>query len=116
MVRNLARAKKVCIRMSRILSREGTAPRVSGFFFKAVIQAVLTFGADTWVVTPHMRKSLGGFKIQVAIWLTGKLPRKRTDEKWIYTSKAAAREETRFLRMEEYVNQCQNTVVKYITT
>ena len=48
-VKNLSRARKVWSRMSRILSREGAAPRVSGFFFKAVVQAVLLFGAETWV-------------------------------------------------------------------
>ena len=50
-VRNLAQAKTVWRRMSRILSREGATPRVSALFFKAVIQAVLIFGAETWVVT-----------------------------------------------------------------
>ena len=40
--------------MSRILSREGAKPRVFGFFFKAVVQAVLIFGLETWVVTPGM--------------------------------------------------------------
>ena len=59
-VRNLSRSKKLWIRMSRILSREGADPQVSGLFFKAVIQAVLIFGTETWVVTPRMGKSLGG--------------------------------------------------------
>ena len=30
-----------------ILSREGAYPKVSGHFFKAVVQAVLMFGAET---------------------------------------------------------------------
>ena len=46
--------------MSRILSREVATPRVSGLFFKAVIQAVLIFGAEIWVVTPRMGTALGG--------------------------------------------------------
>ena len=29
-------------------------------FFKAVVQAVLLFGSETWVVTPRMGKALGG--------------------------------------------------------
>ena len=33
--------------MSRILSREGATPRVSGFFFKSVIKVVLLFGRET---------------------------------------------------------------------
>ena len=36
-VRNFAWVKTVWSRMSRILSREGATPRVSGFFFKSVI-------------------------------------------------------------------------------
>ena len=32
-VRNLSRARAVWKRMTRILSREGAEPRVSGFFF-----------------------------------------------------------------------------------
>ena len=34
--------------------------RVSSFFFKVMVQAVLLFGSETWVVTPHVGKALGG--------------------------------------------------------
>ena len=84
-VNNLARSRKVWIRMLRILSREGAAPQVSGFFFKAVVQAVLIFGAETCVVTPRMVKALGGFQTQVAIRLTVHLLRRTTDRTWKYT-------------------------------
>ena len=69
-VRNLDRVRKVCSRMLRILSREGATPRVSGLFFKAVIQALLLFGEETWVVTPRMGKTLGGFQTQLTRRLT----------------------------------------------
>ena len=59
---NLAKARAVWRRMTRILSREGAETRVSGFFFKAVIQSVLLFGAETWVVTLRMGWFLGGFQ------------------------------------------------------
>ena len=65
-VRNLSWERAVWRRMAHILSREGAAPRVSGFFFKDVVQALLLFGSETWVVTPQMGKSLGGFQAQVA--------------------------------------------------
>ena len=60
-IQNLAKARAVWRRVTRILSREGARPRVSGFFFKAVVQSVLLFSAETWVVTPHMGRVLGGF-------------------------------------------------------
>ena len=43
---NLRKARKSWIWMTRILSREGADPKVSGLFFKAVVQAVLLSGAD----------------------------------------------------------------------
>ena len=60
--KNFYRKRAVWRRMTRILSREGAAPRVSGFFFKAIVQAVLLFGLETWVVTTHMGKALRGFR------------------------------------------------------
>ena len=52
-------AKTVCRRILHILSREGATLQVSSFVCKAVIQAVLLFRAEIWVVTPHMFKALG---------------------------------------------------------
>ena len=57
-IRNLEKVWEVCQRMSRILSREGSRPQVSIFFLKAIVQSVLLFGAETWVVTPNMGRFL----------------------------------------------------------
>ena len=113
-VRKLAQAKTVWSRMSRILSSEGATPWVFGLFFKAVIQAVLLFGAETWVVTPRMGKSLGAFQTQVARQLMGNLPHRTTNGMWGYTSASAARRATGFFTMEEYLRRRQNTVTQYI--
>ena len=61
-VKILSQARKVWSSMLSILSREGAALQVSGFFFKAMVQAVLLFRAETWVVTPSMGKAVGGFQ------------------------------------------------------
>ena len=115
-VRNLARSKTVWRRILRILSREVSTPQVYGFFFKAVIQVVLLFRAETWVVTPRMGTDLGVFQTQVLIRLTGKLPRRETDRTWKYTLAAVATVAAGFLKMEEYVRRRQNTVAQYIAT
>ena len=60
-VRNLFWARAVWRRMTCILSRDGASPRVSDFFIKSMVQAVLLFGLETWVVLPRMVKVLGGF-------------------------------------------------------
>ena len=71
--------------MLGILIREGARPRVSGFFSKSVVQSVLLFGADTWVVTPCTSRFLGGFQDQVARRPTGRLLQQRLDGKLEYT-------------------------------
>ena len=58
---NLAKARKSWGRLQGILRREGATPRISGTFFKAVVQQVLLFGAETWVVTPKIERALSGF-------------------------------------------------------
>ena len=61
-VGNLCNARNSWGRLSRILSREGVDPKVLGHFFKAVSQAVLLFGAATWVITPRTERSLDRFQ------------------------------------------------------
>ena len=53
-----------------------------GKFFKAVTQAVLLFGAETWVLTPNMERALSSFQHRVARRLTGRQPRIRGDGSW----------------------------------
>ena len=48
-----------------------------GFFFKEVIQEVLLFGAEKWVLTLRMERALGIFQHRVARRLTGRQPRIR---------------------------------------
>ena len=59
-VRNLERVRAAWNRMTSILSREGSDPQVSGFFFKDTVQALLIFVAKIWLVTPRMGRVLGG--------------------------------------------------------
>ena len=69
---------------------------MSGFFFKAMVQAVFLFGLDIWVFNPCMGRALGGFQDQVERRLTGQNPRRKTDWKWEYTSAETAREDAGF--------------------
>ena len=66
LVTNMDKVWAVWQRLMSIISREGAAPRGSEFFFKAVVQSVLLFGAETWVFTPRMGWVLAGFQEHVA--------------------------------------------------
>ena len=73
---NLAKARKSWVRLQGILSGEGATKRVSGNFFKAVVQQVLLFGAETCVVSLKMERALSGFLHGAARRLTGRQPRR----------------------------------------
>ena len=90
---NLAKARKSWGRLQGILSREGATKRVSGNFFKAVVQQVLMFGAETWVVSTMMERLLSAFIHGAARRLTGIKPRKGRDGKWHYPSLEGAMKE-----------------------
>ena len=75
-VGNLVKARKSWGRLSRILSREGADKRVSGNLFKAVVQAVILFGAETWVLTLRIEQSLESFLHGAARQITRRQPRR----------------------------------------
>ena len=76
-VGNLQKARKSWGWSSQILIREGAYPKVSGHFSKAVTQAVLFFGEETWVLTPRMKRALSSLQHRVSQRLTGRQPRRR---------------------------------------
>ena len=71
-------------RLLQILSREGADKTVSGKFFKAVVQAVILFGAETWVLTSRIERDLESFLNGAARRITGKQPRRGGGGQWTY--------------------------------
>ena len=102
--------------MSRILIREVADPKVLGHFFKVVTQAVLMFGAETWVLTPRMEQALHSFKHRVARRLTGSHLKRRGDGSWAYPPLEEAMEETGFEGIRKFITRRQDTVAQYIAT
>ncbi len=63
---NLRKAHKCWARVSRVLRAENSTPWVTGMFYKATVQAVLLFGAETWNLVETALKTLEGFHIKAA--------------------------------------------------
>ena len=99
-----------------ILTKEGAKKRVSGNFFKAVVQQVLLFGAEKWVVSPMMERELSAFIHRAARRLTYRQPRKGRDGKWHYPSLEGAMKEAGLTNVCTSINIRQNAVVQYIAT
>ena len=113
---NLKKARRSWGRLSRILGREGATARISGMFFKSVVQQVLLFGAETWVVTPRMEKAMSGFIHGAARRLTGRQARRGHNGKWHYPSLVGAMKEAGLTDIGKSIANRQNMVAQYITT
>ena len=74
---NLRKASKSWVWITRILSREGAEPKISGILCKAVVQTVLLFGAETWVLNPRMERALRSFQHRFSQHITGRKPSRR---------------------------------------
>ena len=59
MAGNLWKAWNKSVRLSRMLLREGADPQISGRFYVAVMQYVLLFRSETWLVMPHILRYMG---------------------------------------------------------
>ena len=98
------------------MSREGVDPKVSGHFYKAVTQAVLLFGEETWVLTPQMWQALDSFQHRVALQITGRQPRIRGGGSWDYPPLEEVMGESGLEGIRKSFTGRQNTVAQYIAT
>ena len=113
---NLQKWWRICSCLSRILGREGSDPKISGHFCLVMVQAILLFGLEKWVMTPHMGRILGIFYhrllrsisgIQTQIWLDGI---------WAYPPLEDSLQVAGMETMEAYISICQNMVAQCIET
>ncbi len=62
----LRKARATWARVGQVLRAENVPPRVAEKFYKAVVQAVLLYGSETWVLSKTAMASLEGFHIREA--------------------------------------------------
>ena len=115
-VLNLKKARKSWTRLMRILGREGANPRVSRMKSKVVVQAVLIFRSEVWVLTPRMERDLGSFQHRVARRIIGRQSRRREEGGWDCPPLTKAMEDLGFEEIGAYILKIQNTVAQYIAT
>jgi hypothetical protein len=84
-------------------------------FYKAVVQSVLLYGSETWVLSPKMLSKLEGFHKQIASWLTGRTPvYHRREDEWQYLPLGNALEEAGMLPMDEYITLRRNKIAEFV--
>jgi hypothetical protein len=116
-IKSLVKARQRWDRISRVLTREGATPRVSAMFYKAVIQTVLLYGSETWVLTARIISKLEGFHRQIARPLTGRAPvYLRREGQWQYSPLGDAMEEAGLFSIDEYITRRRNRISECVET
>ena len=58
--RNIIRTRSVWGRLGTLILPEGAEPRVAEMFYRLVVQVVLLYGSDTWVLLSAMGMKVEG--------------------------------------------------------
>ena len=81
-----------------------------------VVQAVLLYGSETWVVTPRAENALVGFHHRVVRRMAGTGPKIRLKRTWVYPPIGVAPETVGLEEIRVYITHRHNTVAQYIAT
>ena len=93
------------------LGREG-AHRITSGKFCVVVQAVLLFGLEMWVMNPRLEKSLEGFHLQAISKMVGMVPKHQRDGTCVCPPIGAALATVGLDKIEMYIARLQNMVAK----
>ena len=110
---NMKKARAAWGRISGILTREGANPKAMASFYKAIVQSVLLYGAESWVLTLSMEKELQSFHRRCARYITGLHIRPNQDGTWTHPSSVEVLEKAGLLTIQEYIRCRRATVMKY---
>jgi hypothetical protein len=85
-------------------------------FYKAIVQAILLYGCETWTITPAMMKALPGFHHRVARRIACRCSKLRQDGSWDYPRIETARSIAGLYTIEHYVAVRQRSFVNKVAT
>ena len=85
-------------------------------FYRAVIQSVLLFGSESWVLTDTAMRVLEGFHVRSAYRMAREhKPRKNNDTGvWRYPSTEEVFAEVGLLTIRQYIEVRRQTIANYI--
>ena len=111
---NLRKPRNRWNSIAKILKVEGASAKCMGKFYITVVQAVLLYGADTWVITQRNLKKLRSFHWRAVRYMTGRHIRKVSDNEWEYPEHEKLLKECGLVHIEEYIERRRGTLWKYL--
>ena len=115
--KNLKKARKTWASLRNLLRGEFAPPEVCGMFYKAVIQSILLYGCETWVITTPMLRMLRGFHLRAAYRMAKvNKPRKLDDGEWYYPPSEEVFAEVKMHSIDYYIEKRRTSIAEYVAT
>ena len=111
---NLKKARAKWAMFKRLLTREHASRRVMGYFYKAIVQAILLFGAETWVISSADMRKLRKFHRSCARFITNRHRTKNADGTWTHPSSALVLEDAGLFEIDHYIQQRRDTIFSFV--
>jgi hypothetical protein len=101
--------------VGQVLRGEITAPRIAAKFYKAVVQAILLYGSETWNLTKWALAKLEGFHVRTAYNMAREHRwKKGTNREWVYPKTADVLEECDMATIAAYIQSRRQTIAMYV--
>jgi hypothetical protein len=113
----LRKARATWAWVGKVLRGENTSPTVAAKFYLAVVQAILLYGSETWVISPQAMAQLEGFHIR-AMWSMAQRhkPRQGPQKEWVYPKSEDVLQECGMKTIAEYVQIRRQMIAVYVAT
>ena len=110
----MTKARKRWNQLHPVLARKGARVRIMARAYVAVIQAVLLFGSETWVIKDRDWQRLESFHHSCARRITRRFIRSNPDGTWTYPNNAKTLEVAGLFPIREYIARRRRTILRYV--
>jgi hypothetical protein len=113
---NLRKARMKWGRIGKVLTSQGAHPMAMATFYKAIVQSVLLYGAESWVVTLEMERKLQSFHHRCARYIARDHIERNENGEWKVPPSEHVLKKLGLQKIQEYIQQRKSTVSSYAET
>ena len=100
--------------IAKILKDEGATPKVMGKFYITIVQAVLLYGAESWVIKKRDYIALRSFHRRAVRYMSGKHIRKHEYDEWEYPNHEELLRKCGLVDINIYIERRRGTLRNYL--
>jgi hypothetical protein len=113
----MRKAPATWARVRQVLRSENVSPFVAARFYQAIVQAILLYGSESWVISTTAMARLEGFHIHCAYRMAKEhKPKRGPGGVWIYPRSVDVLKECGMKTMGEYILIRRQTIAVYVAS